>query len=150
MALDLRGDEPRLVRTCEDMYRFMRGRKQLMIVERYDERLGHRTDAEPRECIAKFFVRYIGKQALSGVIDESYIDQFINSDDEDDRQKSGNFIIDVAIHSAVEPISSHYRKALGRGLLRPKLKVATDAVTEILPRKRWSEYHDILRMTLVA
>ncbi len=150
MALDLRGGEPKLVRMSSHIHDFVRGRKQLHIVERYDEHLGYRTDAEPRDCIAKFFVQYIGKQALEGVVDEKYIDQFLYSESEEDRRNMGDYIIEAAIDLAVEPIRPKYRKALGKGLLRPRLSGATEAVTEVLPRHKWPDYHDVLRFTLAA
>lgn len=150
LALDLRGDEPKLTKMSRATYDFVRGKKQLHPETRKDHTLGYRTAGYSLRVIGTFFADYVRKQQIDTAVDESVIDEFLHTRDEENRAQLGNFIIEKAIELAVEPIEPKYRLAANAGLVRPKAARASEAVKLVFKPHRWVDYHEAIGLELAA
>jgi hypothetical protein len=150
LALDLRGNEPRLIRMSGSVYDFVRGKKQLHFETRRKSHEPHRTPGYAQRKIGSFFADYIRRQQIDDIIDERTIDQFLHTPNNEVRARLGNLIIEQAITAAAEPIEPTYREAAQKGLVRPRVQRAAEAISLVFPRDRWVDYHDALEHGLAA
>ncbi|MCA9348325.1 hypothetical protein KC867_02855 [Candidatus Saccharibacteria bacterium] len=148
-ALDLRGYEPRLTWMSRDTYEFVKGKKRLYTEHRSNSALGYRTADRSIKRIGVFFANYIRTHGFDDVIDDTVVDEFLYSKNQERQQKLGNKIIGHATLVVVDPIKPIYVEALRAGSLRHGLDHPFKAVERMFPRQLWPDYHDALRQDLL-